>query len=83
MRYTGRGGTIRVGTGGPYSHKLVDGICRVCGYGGDGSLGCPWQVNMDTLKTGKPLSSAHEVEQAHAALQAIWAAEKAAKEEVG
>lgn len=31
--------------GGPYEHRFVDGICRVCGWReGAGENGCPWNV---------------------------------------
>ena len=68
--------------GGPFEHRWVHGVCRVrgCGALAGTDAGCPAGVNMATLKTGTPLSTAYQAEQAVVALKAIWAAEKARTE---
>lgn len=70
--------------GGPFSHRFVSGVCRVCGYDDpDGCMGCPVNVDMAKIpeRPGLNAVQGRQLDQTVAALQAIWAADKAAKEE--
>lgn len=68
--------------GGPYEHRWVGGVCRVCGHPADKwETGCPARVIVDLYHDEKKLSTPQQAEAAAKRIQEIWAAEKAKTEE--
>lgn len=62
--------------GGPFQHRIVGGVCRVCGWTFapvDPAPGCPYAVNMETYKSGEALVSAAAAERAARELHALLA----------